>query len=93
MELSFEIREAEEGGYHARALGHAIFTQGDTWEELRRNIVAAAGLHFEGAAEQPTTIKMIAPDIETRFHAGTAQGSAQRGLKLLDKLDRAFQKR
>ena len=34
MELIFEIRDAEEGGYHARALGHAIFTEAESWEEL-----------------------------------------------------------
>jgi hypothetical protein len=27
MELIFEIRDAEEGGFYARALGHAIFTE------------------------------------------------------------------
>ncbi len=36
MELIFEIRDAEEGGFCARALGHAIFTEGETWEELHR---------------------------------------------------------
>jgi len=35
MELIFEVRDAEEGGYYARALGASIFTQGDTSEELR----------------------------------------------------------
>ncbi len=34
MLVIFEIRDAEEGGYFARALGNAIFTQGDSWEEL-----------------------------------------------------------
>lgn len=53
MELIFEVREAEEGGYFARALGHSIFTQGDTWEELRANVLEAANLHFEDAAERP----------------------------------------
>ena len=53
MELIFEVREAEEGGYFARALGHSIFTQGDTWEELRANVLEAATLHFEDAAERP----------------------------------------
>jgi len=38
MELMFEVRDADAGGYYARALGHGIFTQGDTWEELRANI-------------------------------------------------------
>jgi predicted RNase H-like HicB family nuclease len=47
MELIFEIRDAEEGGFYARALGHAIFTQGETWDELRANILEATSLHFE----------------------------------------------
>jgi hypothetical protein len=47
MKLIFEVRGAEEGGYCARALGHAIFTEADTWEELRANILEAATLHFE----------------------------------------------
>src|SRR5512141_2622504 len=34
MELIFEVHDAEEGAYCARALGHAIFTQAETWEEL-----------------------------------------------------------
>jgi predicted RNase H-like HicB family nuclease len=48
MELIFEVRDAEEGGYHARALGHPIFTQAETWEELRTNVLEATSLHFEG---------------------------------------------
>jgi len=47
MELIFEVRDAEEGGYCARALGELIFTQGDTWEELRANVLEATTLHFE----------------------------------------------
>jgi predicted RNase H-like HicB family nuclease len=58
MELIFEVREAEEGGYYARALGHSIFTEADTWEELRGNVVEAAGLHFEDAAERPKLIQL-----------------------------------
>ena len=30
-EIIFEVTEALEGGYDARALGHSIFTQGDDW--------------------------------------------------------------
>ncbi len=53
MELIFEVREAEEGGYTARALGHAIFTEGNTWEQLRDNVREAASVHFEDAAIRP----------------------------------------
>jgi predicted RNase H-like HicB family nuclease len=58
MELIFEVRDADEGGYFARALGHSIFTQGDTWDELRANAVEAAALHFEDAAVQPRLIQL-----------------------------------
>lgn len=58
MELIFEVRDAEEGGYYARALGHAIFTQADTWDELRSNVVDAAALHFEDSEERPRIIQL-----------------------------------
>lgn len=53
MELIFEIRDAEEGGFYARALGHGIFTQADSWEELRANVLEAVSLHSEDAETRP----------------------------------------
>ena len=47
MEIIFEVRDAEEGGYCARALGHGIFTEAETWEELRANVLEAISVHFE----------------------------------------------
>jgi predicted RNase H-like HicB family nuclease len=58
MELIFEVREREEGGYVARAPGHSIFTQADTWEALRQNAVEAASLHFEDAPARPEHIRL-----------------------------------
>jgi hypothetical protein len=58
MELIFEVRDAEEGGFFARALGQAIFTEADTWDDLRANVVEAASLHFEGASLQPRLIQL-----------------------------------
>jgi hypothetical protein len=38
-EIIFEVREDEtDGGLVARALGHSIVTQADTWDELRANV-------------------------------------------------------
>ncbi len=56
MELIFEVRDAEEGGYCARALGHAIYTQADTREELRANVLEAASLHFEDGPMHPRIV-------------------------------------
>jgi predicted RNase H-like HicB family nuclease len=58
MELIFEVREAEEGGYVARALGQSIFTEAETWQELRDNVREAASLHFEDAEEKPKLIQL-----------------------------------
>ena len=58
MELIFEIRDAEEGGYYARALGHAIFTQADSWDALRGNVLEAVSLHFEDAEERPRMVQL-----------------------------------
>ena len=58
MELIFEVRDAEEGGYCARALGHAIFTEAETWEELRADVLEAASLHFEDSQARPSLVQL-----------------------------------
>ena len=37
-ELVFEVTQEEDGGYCAECLTENIFTQGETWEELRQNV-------------------------------------------------------
>ncbi|MGA1206059.1 MAG: type II toxin-antitoxin system HicB family antitoxin [Opitutales bacterium] len=57
-EIIFEIREDEtEGGFVARALGHSIVTQADTWEELRTNVRDAVRCHFE-EGQAPGVIRL-----------------------------------
>jgi hypothetical protein len=45
-EIIFVVRESPEGGYEAHALGHSIFTEADTLEELRRQVQDAVQCHF-----------------------------------------------
>jgi hypothetical protein len=54
----FEIRDADEGGLYARALGYSIFTQADSWDELRANVLEAVSLHFDDAASRPRLVQM-----------------------------------
>ncbi len=56
-EVIFLIEEAPEGGFTAKALGHSIFTEADTWEELRTAIRDAVSCHFE-ASEVPPLIRL-----------------------------------
>jgi hypothetical protein len=46
-ELIFVVEEAPEGGYTARALGEAIFTEADTIGELHEQIRDAVQCHVE----------------------------------------------
>jgi hypothetical protein len=56
-EIIFLIEEAPEGGYIARALGHSIFTEAESWEELKEMIQEAVSCHFE-ENERPKIIHM-----------------------------------
>ena len=57
-EIIFEVHDGDEGGYVARALGQSIFTQGETWEELREMVRDAVVCHFEDAATRPKIIRL-----------------------------------
>ena len=58
-EIIFEVEEAPEGGYTARALGHSIFTEADTFEELREMARDAVRTHFdEDDADRPLAIRL-----------------------------------
>jgi hypothetical protein len=46
-EIIFQIEEAPEGGYTAQALGHAIFTEAESLDELRENVRDAVRCHFD----------------------------------------------
>ncbi|MFY9793707.1 MAG: 2-oxoisovalerate dehydrogenase [Candidatus Sulfotelmatobacter sp.] len=47
-EIIFSVQESPEGGYEAQALGHDIFTQGESMEELRQMVRDAVKCHFDG---------------------------------------------
>lgn len=57
-EIIFEVREAGEGGFWARALGHSIFTQGEDWNDPRAMVKDAVACRFEKEAERPKVIRL-----------------------------------
>ncbi|MEX2088629.1 MAG: 2-oxoisovalerate dehydrogenase [Bacteroidota bacterium] len=56
-ELIFLVEEAPEGGFTARALGQSIFTEADTVELLKDNILDAVRCHFENG-DGPKIIRL-----------------------------------
>ena len=58
-EIIFEVDEDElDGGYSASALGFGIHTQGDTIEDLRRNVREAVDCYFDDGMERPHLIRL-----------------------------------
>ena len=49
-EIVFVVEVAPEGGFTARALGFAIFTEADTEAELRAAVQDAVRCHFDEAS-------------------------------------------
>ena len=63
-EIIFSVQESAEGGYEARALGHSIFTQADSMEELKRNVREAVQCHFdEGAAPSVIRLHLVKDEV------------------------------
>ncbi len=57
MEIVFSVTQEADGGFVAECLSHDIFTQGDTWEELRANVREAVSAYFFDQTK-PTTIRL-----------------------------------
>jgi hypothetical protein len=45
-ELVFEVIQESDGGYTAECLTESIFTEADTWDELRANVLEATAAFF-----------------------------------------------
>jgi len=56
-EIIFLVEESPEGGYEARALGHSIFTEADTYEDLKKMVQDAVNCHFE-PEQRPRVVRL-----------------------------------
>jgi len=56
-EIVFEVTQDQDGGFSAEALGYDIFTQSESWTELRANIKEATAGYFFDSSED-ITIRM-----------------------------------
>jgi hypothetical protein len=58
-ELVFEVVQESDGGYCAECLTDSIVTEGNTWEELRRNVQEVVrAFYFDQPEKLPGTIRM-----------------------------------
>jgi hypothetical protein len=56
-EIIFSVEESPEGGYEARALGHSIFTEAGSLEDLRTMVRDAVKCHFS-EKDMPHVIRL-----------------------------------
>ncbi len=56
-EIIFSIQESPEGGFEARALGHSIFSQADSLDELKSMLRDAVACHFADG-DRPSVIRL-----------------------------------
>jgi len=58
-EIIFEVSEDElDGGYSASAVGLGIHTQGDTMDDIRRNVREAVDCYFDDSMVRPRLIRL-----------------------------------
>jgi hypothetical protein len=57
-ELIFNVTPDQEGGYCAVAVGENIFTQGDTWDDLREMVLDVTKLWYADSTP-PETIRLF----------------------------------
>ena len=63
-ELVFEVIEDADGGYWAECLTEPIFTQADTWEQLRAETRdAVTAFFFDGKVPQQIRLHMVRNEI------------------------------
>jgi predicted RNase H-like HicB family nuclease len=63
-ELIFEVTQEADGGYCAECLTESIFTQGDTWEELRAMVKDAVEAYFfDGPKPQSIRLRLVRDEV------------------------------
>jgi len=57
-EIVFEVTQETDGGLVAECLSENIFTQADSWDELRRNVKEAVAAYFFDHPQPPAAIRL-----------------------------------
>lgn len=63
-EIVFTVTQETDGGYTAEALGENIFTQADSWEELRENArESVRAFYFDRTAPQSIRLHLVRDEV------------------------------
>ncbi|HNR95020.1 MAG TPA: 2-phospho-L-lactate guanylyltransferase [Kiritimatiellia bacterium] len=63
-EIVFEVTQEADGGFVAECLNESIFTQADTWDELRRNVQdAISAFYFDRPHPSVVRLHLVRDEI------------------------------
>jgi hypothetical protein len=63
-ELIFEVIQEADGGFVAEAIGEGIFTQADSWEELKANAQEAVhAYYFDSPAPASIRLRLVRDEV------------------------------
>ena len=63
-EIVFEVAQEADGGFVAEALGESIFTQGETWDELRANVrEAVQAFYFDSPPPASIRLRLVRDEV------------------------------
>lgn len=63
-ELVFSVTQEGDGGFVAEALGESIFTQADSWEELKQNVrEAVTAFYFDRTAPSRVRLHLVRDEV------------------------------
>ena len=64
MEIVFSVNQESDGGFVAECLSHDIFTEGDSWDELRANVQEAVNAFFyDGARPDQIRLHLVRDEV------------------------------
>jgi len=63
-EIVFEVTQEADGGYVAECLTESIFTQADTWEQLREEVKdAVSGFFFDKSKPEHIRLHLVRDEV------------------------------
>lgn len=63
-EIGFEVAQEADGGFTAEAISEAIFTQADTWDDLKSNALEAVqAFYFDSAPPRSIRLRLVRDEV------------------------------
>lgn len=63
-EIVFEVAQETDGGFTAEAIGENIFTEADSWDQLRANVrEAVQAFYFDSAPPARIHLRLVRDEV------------------------------